>query len=579
TKGAKALKGLSEGFKKFGAAVVKLKLPILAAAASILALGVAAGKLAIEASKFKEVQTAFSNMAAKQGQDSREMLANMRKLSGGTVSDLELMKQANTALLLGLPVEKFGDMLNIARSSAKATGASMQFMLQSIVTGLGRGSKLILDNLGIVFDVNKAYEEYAKTLGRTASQLTEAEKKQAFINKALSIGLENAKAAGKGGDSLSDKWQKLTATASNLAIIIGNVLGPSYIGFIDLTQKLLDVTKEFFSTLQGDKSLDGLKQKLTNLTALGDKARKALDAALGSGNEAAARARFESIQRNIEATELELDTAIKAEQKKKGLIQAGKDAKKLSDEEEAEERRKFQEIRNEEAILSEEELNIAILDEKIAANDKELSEEENKEKRLELLRKKRKLNKDKEDAEDRKRIQGLLKFEKLLDSQKVKDKEAVFGRIATLQSSSNKKLFRIGQSAAIGLAIVDTARGITLALRSFPPPFNFVFASLVGAAGAVQIAKIASAPAPLEHGGIVPATTGGTLATIGEGGRDEAVVPLEEGGAGLGTTIVINVGAFLGDQEDAREFAVMIDEQLLGLRQNNESAAFDEGIV
>jgi hypothetical protein len=48
-----------------------------------------------------------------------------------------------------------------------------------------------------------------------------------------------------------------------------------------------------------------------------------------------------------------------------------------------------------------------------------------------------------------------------------------------------------------------------------------------------------SVPA-LANGGIVRATPGGTLALIGEGGRDEAVIPLNKaGGLGGGTTIVI----------------------------------------
>ena len=34
-------------------------------------------------------------------------------------------------------------------------------MINSLVTGLGRQSKLMLDNLGIMVDNNKAYEKYA----------------------------------------------------------------------------------------------------------------------------------------------------------------------------------------------------------------------------------------------------------------------------------------------------------------------------------------------------------------------------------------------------------------------------------
>ena len=202
-------------------------------------VGGAIRDLAINASKFRDVQTAFKNMAEAQGKDAKQMLANMRELSGGTVSDMKLMQEANNALLLGLPVDRFGDMLSIARSSAKATGQSMEFMLSSIVTGLGRGSKLMLDNLGIIIDTNKAYDEYARTLDKTADSLTDAEKKQAFINKALEIGQKNAEAAGGTTESLSDRWDKMNARMANLAITLGQFLGPAFAVFLDIVDDVM----------------------------------------------------------------------------------------------------------------------------------------------------------------------------------------------------------------------------------------------------------------------------------------------------------------------------------------------------
>ncbi len=35
----------------------------------------------------------------------------------------------------------------------------------------------------------------------------------------------------------------------------------------------------------------------------------------------------------------------------------------------------------------------------------------------------------------------------------------------------------------------------------------------------------------------------------------------------------------MGSRDDARQFAMMIDEELLTLRQDNESVAFDEGVI
>jgi hypothetical protein len=45
----------------------------------------------------------------------------------------------------------------------------------------------------------------------------------------------------------------------------------------------------------------------------------------------------------------------------------------------------------------------------------------------------------------------------------------------------------------------------------------------------------------LANGGIVKASPGGTLALIGEGGKDEAVIPLDRMGSMGGNNITINV--------------------------------------
>ena len=59
---------------------------------------------------------------------------------------------------------------------------------------------------------------------------------------------------------------------------------------------------------------------------------------------------------------------------------------------------------------------------------------------------------------------------------------------------------------------------------SAPPPLGII-AGIAGTA-ALMTALAKGDSAKLALGGIVPASAGGTLATIGEGGQAEAVIPL-----------------------------------------------------
>ena len=78
-----------------------------------------------------------------------DILEGLREATHGTVTDLELMKAAVKFNDFKLPVEELGTMLAFAQQKAKDTGQSVDYMVDSIVTGLGRKSLMILDNLGL----------------------------------------------------------------------------------------------------------------------------------------------------------------------------------------------------------------------------------------------------------------------------------------------------------------------------------------------------------------------------------------------------------------------------------------------
>ena len=78
-----------------------------------------------------------------------DILAGLREATHGTVTDLELMKAAVKFNDFNLPLEELGTMLAFAQQKAKDTGQSVDYLVDSIVTGLGRKSLMILDNLGL----------------------------------------------------------------------------------------------------------------------------------------------------------------------------------------------------------------------------------------------------------------------------------------------------------------------------------------------------------------------------------------------------------------------------------------------
>lgn len=229
----------------------------------------------------------------------------------------------------------------------------------------------------------------------------------------------------------------------------------------------------------------------------------------------------------------------------------------------------------EQALLEQDLLNqtgLAKLQIEMRLMDAKIKAEEDHRKKLELL-------KQRADLVEKIGEQKKLDFEKKNNDERIANQRSTFNTIATLQSSSNKALATIGKAAAITQIAIDTPVAIGRAMAAFPPPFNFAAAGLVGAAMAAQAARVAGVQ--LAEGGIVQARPGGTQATIGEGGRDEAVIPLDdprtmERLGGMGGVTVVFQGPILADNDQADRFAAAIDQALMRRRQRGESVAFDD---
>lgn len=77
-----------------------------------------------------------------------------------------------------------------------------------------------------------------------------------------------------------------------------------------------------------------------------------------------------------------------------------------------------------------------------------------------------------------------------IELERLQNMSQLFGNLATLMQTENRKLFAIGKAAAIAQAIVNTATAITNALAVPPFPLGLALATTAGVAGAVQIATI-----------------------------------------------------------------------------------------
>lgn len=155
------------------------------------------------------VTKAFKDM------DQPDLLENLRKATKGTVNDVQLMTAAVKANDFRIPLEDLGKYLEFAQLKAQQTGQSVDYMTDSIVTGLGRKSPLILDNLGIsaaeISEKTKETGDFMKAVAEIVdTQLAEAG--ETYISAAdraaqKTVELQNAqKALGDEILPLKEQW-------------------------------------------------------------------------------------------------------------------------------------------------------------------------------------------------------------------------------------------------------------------------------------------------------------------------------------------------------------------------------------
>jgi hypothetical protein len=167
------------------------------------------------------------------------LLSNLEKATKGTVNNLDLMKAGVQAKNLGVPIEQLGVLFGFAQQRALETGESVDYLVDSIVKGIGRKSPLILDNLGISAIALKEKLGSITTAQATTGQVAEA------VGKIIQ---ESQAESGQAIDETQSKLLRAQAAWENTRAELGERLLPIY-------GKLTADASEFFITM-----LDGLKK-------------------------------------------------------------------------------------------------------------------------------------------------------------------------------------------------------------------------------------------------------------------------------------------------------------------------------
>jgi hypothetical protein len=568
-KGAKSsekqVSNLDKSLKTLGANALKAGGAFFA----IDAIGRALGKVINLSGEMKKVKTGFDNLSSGVGM-SENALSKLQKATDGTVSKLDLMTQANNMLLLGITdsEDEMSEMFDIAQRLGSALGKDTLFGVESLVTGMGRQSKLMLDNLGIMIDVEKANKEYAKSINKTSQELTDQERKIAFNNATMKSARELVANLGDEQLSTSDAINQLSASVDNLAADIGNMLAPIVTataqGMTFLAEGVSKVIKRF-------KNFGEEVGKFIKIVPESDIELNKFKTSIQKFSQKELLEMINQMEKSNEGIKAVTDSTKEEDEKLKALVERYKKLNELMGFE-AETKEKLNEtirITKDLRIAEAESIqfvNQMTNEEKLAAQQdfseqyRELITSDFDMQRILMSEDVKRFTQagisktkiDKFQAESRKKIRANeLSFQLGSFSQ-------LMGSLESLNNASKGSAL-ISARLAQAKGIADTYAGANKALASAPPPYNYVLAAAVTAAGLANVVNISRQIGDMKgfaDGGVVPGTDRGqgdtvpAMLTPGEVILNQA--QQQNLASNMGTTVNIQ-GNVLGTEEFVRD--------------------------
>jgi hypothetical protein len=216
------VKGLDEVMKEF-VSIENLAKKAGAAIGTYMAAG-QVKDLVLEstelAGKTKDVKEAFDKL------NKPDLLNKLKIATKGTTDELTLMQTAVKADKFKISLDQLATYLEFATNTAAETGQSVDYLVDSIITGLGRESPLILDNLGISA---KALSDRVKEVGN-------------FSEAAGQIINEMMQKSGSSTKNYAQKVEELGANLNEIKTQAGNVLMPIMEGLVDIANDIIRVT-------------------------------------------------------------------------------------------------------------------------------------------------------------------------------------------------------------------------------------------------------------------------------------------------------------------------------------------------
>ena len=270
-----AVQGSARGLDKLGGIMSGGGLAMLfggaAGVAGVAAIGKTIWNLGELGAQSLTTKASFESLMSSVGQ-SPQLLNQMTAAAGGTITELQLMQQANTALagtsgqLANELAGAIPQLIEAGRAAAMLNPSmgDAAFMTQSLITGIKRGSPMLIDNTGITLKLGEATEAYAESVGKSVNELTAQERSIAILRATLASSGTLIEQVGGNLDSMTSDIQKAKIATEELKTTLGEVFAPA----VADAATGLAYSLQYLNAVMNDDASKQLSLELENQIAL-----------------------------------------------------------------------------------------------------------------------------------------------------------------------------------------------------------------------------------------------------------------------------------------------------------------------
>jgi len=219
--GYRAQQGVAQntanGTKAFAkqAGTVRGIVPIYATfAANVFAITAAFGALR-RAAAVEQLTSSLEKLGAVAGRNLPALAQDLRDITDSAISTEQALRATSVAVSAGFSSSQLKELTKVAKGASLALGRDLGDALDRLVRGTAKLEPEILDELGIIVRLDDATREYATSLGKTAQELTQFERQQAFLNATITQGLSKYEKIAQAIDP--NPYDQLSAAFDNLS--------------------------------------------------------------------------------------------------------------------------------------------------------------------------------------------------------------------------------------------------------------------------------------------------------------------------------------------------------------------------